>query len=599
MSLRALPLADPGVPDTRSGFRFLLWLSRSQLRGQSVAAQWGIVYLGCVAAFPTVIGTAVQGVLDGSRGHLILAGVLIFALGMLSALADTMLHRAVINNWLSAATRVQQLLTGRILYLGALLSRQIAAGEAVAVSTSDVEKIGWFVEALARFVSNLIVVTGLTVALIVYEPVLGLTVMVGILVLVLVLIPLSRFATRRVDEQRARAGRAAELASDAVAGLRVLRGIGGEAQFLTRYRRASQHVRAAAVRSARVRALISAVQVALPGLMLLGIVWNGVRRAQAGEISAGELVAFFGTAVFLVLPLGGFQEIATKYSFARPSAARVVGVLSLARPTPISTGQRHPRLRGTLFDPVTGVRVQPGSFTAIVCSDYEMSGWLADRLGGYTPPGTPGEPSVSLGGVALDTVPLAVARTAILVQDKDPVLLSGTLADLLDVPTSGNVSVSEALEAAQCGDVLESLAQGSADDQADPLQTHITERGRSLSGGQRQRLALARSLVADPEVLILDEPTSAVDSYTEARIARAVRTLRAGRTTVVLSSSPLLLEEADQVAYLAAGSTAEFGTHRELLRRSSGYGLAVARDTAPVSPGAVAHTPDARKADEP
>jgi ABC-type multidrug transport system fused ATPase/permease subunit len=105
------------------------------------------------------------------------------------------------------------------------------------------------------------------------------------------------------------------------------------------------------------------------------------------------------------------------------------------------------------------------------------------------------------------------------------------------------------------------------------------ERGRSLSGGQRQRLALARSLVTDPEVLVLDEPTSAVDSHTEARIAQGVRRLRAGRTTVVFTSSPLLLDRADRVVLVHEGSVAAVGVHRELLREEPRYRAVVTRET--------------------
>ncbi len=169
----------------------------------------------------------------------------------------------------------------------------------------------------------------------------------------------------------------------------------------------------------------------------------------------------------------------------------------------------------------------------------------------------------------LDELPLEAARTAVLVQDKDPVLLSGTLRELLDVPSSGAVDAEDALAAAQCGDVLAALVQGSvgADD---PLDARITERARSLSGGQRQRLALARSLITDPEALVLDEPTSAVDSHTEARIAQGVRSLREGRTTVVFTSSPLLLDRADRVVFLHEGKAAATGTHRDLLHGEPG-----------------------------
>ncbi|BFO19487.1 hypothetical protein SHKM778_58750 [Streptomyces sp. KM77-8] len=183
-----------------------------------------------------------------------------------------------------------------------------------------------------------------------------------------------------------------------------------------------------------------------------------------------------------------------------------------------------------------------------------------------------------LGGVPLDELPLDSARRAVLVQDKDPVLLSGTLRELLDVPASGAVDPCDALDAAQCADVLAALVQGSVDAD-DPMDARITERGRSLSGGQRQRLALARSLVTDPEVLVLDEPTSAVDSHTEARIAQGVRELRAGRTTVVFTSSPLLLDRADGVVFLHGDTVAAAGTHRDLVRTEPRYRAVVTRET--------------------
>ncbi|WP_318198487.1 ABC transporter ATP-binding protein [Streptomyces sp. MCL20-2] len=584
MQIRDLPYSDPGDPDVRSGPRFLFWLGRNQLGGQLKSLSWGLLHQLGIAGLPVTVGLAVQAVIDRSGGRLALAGGLIVALGVLIAVGGTMLHRTAVTNWITAAARVQQLLARKTAELGSALTRRVAAGEVVAVSTGDVEKIGWFVEALSRFAAAATALVVICVGLAIYLPSLGLMVALAMPVLALAVLPLLPRATRRADEQREKAGKATELASDTVAGLRVLRGIGGEELFLGRYRRASQEVRRAAVRSARMWALISAVQVLLPGILLISLVWYGATLARDGRIDVGQLVTVYSAATLMLFPLRHFEEIAMAYSFSRPSAQRAVRVLSLHRSAQEATVEGVTPT-GDLYDPATGLMAPRGQFTAVVCGDPDEAGRLADRLGGHAETGEEDEkaaaaaPSVLLGGVALDEVPLDTARAAVLVQDKDPVLLSGTLRELLDVPSSGLVTADAALEAAQCGDVLSALAQASADNYGDPMRTRITERGRSLSGGQRQRLALARSLVTDPEALVLDEPTSAVDSHTEARVAAGIAKLRQGRTTVAFASSPLLLDAADRVVLVHEGTVVAVGNHRDLLRTEPRYRAVVTRET--------------------
>ncbi|MFE8955390.1 MULTISPECIES: ABC transporter transmembrane domain-containing protein [Streptomyces] len=596
MQIHDLPYPDPGVPDARSGPRFLWWLFRNQLGGQLKALAWGLLHFASVASLPFCVGAAVQAAVDRSGGRLALAGGLLALAGAGVAAGDTFLHRAAVTNWITAAARVQQLLGRKAAVLGSALTRRVAAGEVVAVSTGDVEKIGWFVEALSRFTAAAVTIVAVTVGLLVYQPALGVVVAVGLPVLALAVLPLLPQATRRADVQREKAGRATELASDTVAGLRVLRGIGGEDLFLDRYRRASQEVRHAAVRSARMWALIAAVQVLLPGLLLITVVWYGVRLAGDGRIDVGELVTVYSSVMLLTYPLRHFEEIAMAYSFSRPSARRAARVLSLERATDTAGTRAAEIPAGELYDPKTGLCASSGLLTAVVCGDPDAAGRLAERLGGHAAQeGT----SVLLGGVPLDELPLDSARTAVLVQDKDPVLLSGTLRELLDVPASGSVDPGAALEAAQCQDVLVALVQGSLGAE-DPMDARITERGRSLSGGQRQRLALARSLVTDPEVLVLDEPTSAVDSHTEARIAEGVRGLRSGRTTVVFTSSPLLLDRADRVVFLHEGTVVAAGGHRELVRTEPRYRAVVTRETEEETASSAAHRADGagRRTDE-
>ncbi|GAA0915383.1 ABC transporter ATP-binding protein [Streptomyces thermoalcalitolerans] len=575
MQIQDLPYPDPGVPDTRSGLRLLWWLERNQLGGQLRALAWGLLHFASVAALPFCVGLAVQAVVDRSGSRLALTGGLLALLCAGNALGDTFLHRAAVTNWITAAARLQQLLARKASELGSALTRRVAAGEVVTVSTGDIEKIGWCVEAVSRFTAAAVTVLLVCAALLVHQPALGVVVVMGLPVLALAVLPLLPHATRRADVQRKKAGRATELASDTVAGLRVLRGIGGEELFLDRYRRASQEVRHAAVRSARMWALIAALQVLVPGLLLIAVVWYGIHLARTGRITVGELVTVYSSVLILAYPLRHFQEIAMAYSFSRPSAERAARVLSLKRPAG-STGTRTADVpSGDLYDPATGLCAPAGRLTAVVCGDPDAAGRLAERLGGH--PAEPGT-SVLLGGVPLDELPLEAARTAVLVQDKDPVLLSGSLRELLDVPASGNVSAEEALAAAQCDDVLEALAQ-TMPAAGDPMDARITERGRSLSGGQRQRLALARSLIADPEVLVLDEPTSAVDSHTEARIAQGLQKLRTGRTTVVFTSSPLLLDRADRVVLVHEGTVAAVGPHRDLVRTEPRYRAVVTRET--------------------
>ncbi|RKN38602.1 ABC transporter transmembrane domain-containing protein [Streptomyces hoynatensis] len=588
MQIRDLPHTDPGEPDVRSGFRFLVWLFRRQLGGQAKALGWGTLHMTTVALLPLLVGLGIDAVVDGSGGGLAATGVAMVGVAFVMAFADTMLHRTAVTNWITAAARVQQLLARRTAELGGVLTRRVAAGEVVKVSTGDVERIGWFVESFSRFAASVLVTCGVCAALIVYEPVLGLLVLAGIVAVVLSAWPLLPAATRRADRERSRSGRATELASDTVAGLRVLRGIGGEELFLERYRRASQEVRRASVHNARMWSLIDAVQVVMPGLLMIAVVWQGARLALDGELEAGQLVTIYGAVSFLLFPLRQFQEAAMAFTFSRPSAKRAVRVLGLRREavTADAPGAGEAADRGAvelpstgdLWDPETGLLAAEGRLTAVVCGNPELAERLAERLGGHPAQGT-GGPSARLGGAPLDAVPLAVARAAVLVQDKDPVLLSGTLEQLLAVPASGRVTAAEALGAAQCHDVLTTLAQSAPEGSGDPMRARITERGRSLSGGQRQRLALARSLITDPPVLVLDEPTSAVDSHTEARIAEGLGALRAGRTTVVFTSSPLLLDRAEEVVFLHEGKVAATGRHQDLLRSHFAYRSVVTRET--------------------
>jgi ABC-type multidrug transport system fused ATPase/permease subunit len=200
-----------------------------------------------------------------------------------------------------------------------------------------------------------------------------------------------------------------------------------------------------------------------------------------------------------------------------------------------------------------------------VSASPEETNALADRLGRLVDVS-----GVMLGDTPLDRLPLEIVRRRVLVSEPDPLIFSGTLRSELDPWSRANDDeISTAIEVAAAEDVLVALPAG--------LDEVVDERGRSFSGGQRQRLVLARALLTNAEILVLVEPTSAVDAHTEARVARQLVDFRAGRTTVVVSTSPLVLDRADTVVLVADGRVQATGTHRELLRTNPTYRDVVTR----------------------
>ena len=183
---------------------------------------------------------------------------------------------------------------------------------------------------------------------------------------------------------------------------------------------------------------------------------------------------------------------------------------------------------------------------------------------------------VTWGGVPLAAITLDQVRARILVADHDSYLFAGTLRELLCTRQGiSDAEIRAALHAASAEDIADALPEGS--DSGRGLDTPIDVQARTLSGGQRQRIRLARALLAEPDILILIDPTSAVDAHTEARVARRLHQARAGRTTVVLATSPLLLGHCDTVAHLSQHRIAAIGTHAELLEREPSYRALVSR----------------------
>jgi ABC-type multidrug transport system fused ATPase/permease subunit len=532
---------------------------------------FGIVWMSCQAVMPAVLGRAIdRGVAEKDARQLLLWASVMFAVGVVQAVSGIVRHRFAVTNWLTAAYRTVQLVTRQAVHVGGALPRKVSTGEVVAVGSSDLSHLGNVMDVTARFAGAIVSFLLVSVILLSTSVTLGLVVLIGVPVLMAMIGPMLSPLQRRAAHQRQMMSDLSNTATDIVGGLRVLRGIGGEQVFLERYRRESQATRAAGVQVAKLQSVLDALQVFLPGVFVVLVVWLGARSAVAGQITAGELVAFYGYSAFLMIPLRTATEFANKFIRARVSARRVCTVLAL-RPdvTDPESPLPSPPAGSPLHDARSGLTVTPGRLTAIVSDDPDESALLADRLGLTA---AEVDDDITLGGVPLTALPRAEVRRRIVVSDTSAQLFSGRLADRLDVTGSGDVTA--ALWTASAEDILDGLPER--------LDTIVTERGRSFSGGQRQRLVLARALSADPEVLVLVEPTSAVDAHTEARIASRLREHRAGRTTVVTTVSPLLLDTVDEVAFLVDGRVVATGTHAALLETEPGYRAVVVRDVSEV-----------------
>jgi ABC-type multidrug transport system fused ATPase/permease subunit len=551
--MRQLPLLDPGTPDARSPGRYLWWVALGQLPTVTGGVTFGIVWMVAQSVMPAIIGRAIdEGVRADDMGRLWMWAMVLLGVGLLQAAAGIARHRYAVQNWLIAAYRTVQVVSRHAVRLGATLPRRISTGEVVSIGSSDLAHVGNSIEVMGRAAGAVVSFFVVAAILLNSSVTLGLVVLIGVPALLLLLGPLLKPLQRRNMAQREMMGELNTLASDIVGGLRVLRGIGGEEVFHRRYVEESQRVRNAGVQVAKLQSLLDALQVFLPGLFVVIVVWLGARFAVEGTITPGELVAFYGYSAFLMIPLRTGTEVANKLIRGLVAGRRICHVLSVEPEVQDIDEPQTGSTSGDLFDVRSGLRVRPGLMTAVVSELPEESAALADRLGRFA------EGPALLDGVSLSDMDRAFVRRAILVSDANATLFSGRLRDELDIRGSAtDIDILAAIATASADDVLEALDDG--------LDSEVEERGRSFSGGQRQRLVLTRALLADPDILVLVEPTSAVDAHTEARIAERLHRHRSGRTTVVTTASPLMLDYADEVALVERGKVVAVGRHRDLL----------------------------------
>jgi putative ABC transport system ATP-binding protein len=562
------------MPRSRSGSRAVLTGSVGAFRRHVCAAALFLCgHQAGEALVPVLAGVIIdEAITTGDPAAL---AFWLLVLGLDFAMLSFSYRWGARQAWLGdvrADQRLRLMVTARVLDPrgGAEVGR--LPGALAAIATSDTKRVGMVNFALPLGIAGTAALVVATVSLLRISVPLGLLVLLGTPLLLALVRLLGRPLEQRSGPQQERAAHASGVAADLVTGVRVLKGIGAEPAAVRRYTGTSRDALTATLRATRAQAWYEGAVLAANGLFLALIALVGGRLATAGEISIGGLVAAVGLAQFLVEPLQIFGWVNGKFAQARASATRIAEVLAAA--PAVRDGSRalpshvpgalavrdlhHGSLNGVEFD------VSPGELLGVVASDPGAAVDLLACLGREVD----AKGDVELDGVPLADYPPDTARATVLVAMHDAQLFAGTVAENVRAGGPADRDVTPAMAAAQADQVADALPAGT--------DTPVTEQGRSLSGGQRQRLALARALAVDAPVLVLHDPTTAVDPVTEARIASGLRDVRSGRTTVVLTTSPALLAVTDRVVMLDDGVVTGAGTHTELLARDDYRALVLA-----------------------
>lgn len=557
--MRQLPLTRLGEPNTSSPRSLLLWLMGQQGIIFAGAVLMAVIWMCAGALIPAALGNAIdRGVAQDDGTALLRSCAALLALGVVEAGSHIARHRLSMQNSLGASTRLLQLLSSRQLddREGWRNDARLSDNDATSITTTDLDRIGIAIDGSARVVGALLALAIVAVVVFNMSVTLGLIVLFGAPLMILSLTPLLRPLRRRQQVYRSYIDKVTMLGNDLADGLRALQGVGGEQVFAERYGRSSQELRRAGLKASKIETVIGTAEIFLPGLFVVVLVWVGAHLLLAGQITAGNLVAFYAYAAFIATPIGIAASFLDQWSRGLVAAERINAALHLLNPTGFSSSPNAATGavgRGERFG-VRGVKLAtPRTFTVIAPSTPDQAlavGRAVEeqaRLSDYAPR----PPLLTHSGLRLFAGPLR--------PQLDP---GGTRSD---------AEIFAALEAAAATDILERRGEG--------LNLVLQERGSNLSGGERQRILIAQALLTDSDFLIMVNPSSAVDATTESLVARRVREFRRGRTTVIVGMSPPLLAVADEVLFIRSdGERAVRGSHEGLLRNDADYRSLIRRE---------------------
>ncbi len=565
---RTSETGNPATANDLAGpFRFLFWLARSQSRRIALGGVLGTLWMVGLAVPPWVLSRAVdEGLVAGNTGALVRWALVLLAVGVLNALLGIARHRTMTKVRMDASFRAVRAAVGHTSRLGASLPGRVSTGEVVTVGITDVYTVAMALTVAGPGVGAVVAYAVVAVVLFTTSPLLAAVVLAGVPLLAIAVGPFLQRIERTGGEYRVHQGRLTTRLVDVLGGLRVLNGLGGKEFVAERYEQQSQGLVGHGYRVAGPASWVGALSTGLPALFLAAVVWLSARMAATGSITIGDVVAVYGYVAVLVVPVSAFIEGGGDIARARVAGRRIIDLLNLPAARDDQRGVL-PTGCGPLADPASGLTVRPGLLTALVAARPAETRTVIERLGQLN---TDADDSATWAGVPIDDVAREEFRRRLVVADNDAEVFAGTVRDVVAGRLEPDDSrIRAALRVAVAEDVVEALPGG--------LDATIAAGGSDLSGGQRQRIRLARAVYAAPDVLLAVEPTSAVDANTEAAMIDRIREARRDTTTVITTTSPLVLDRADEVVVLVDGKASAVGTHADLLRTDSYYRELVSR----------------------
>jgi ATP-binding cassette, subfamily B, bacterial len=599
-------LGSTDATDARRGWRLIFRIAGERKVGLAIGVLCGLIWTGAKVSTGLIVRNAVdEGILANDTDALRRWSIVLGLVAVISATFTGLRRYSAFREarWVEASLRDR--LFAHLQRLHFAFHDQTQTGQLMSRANTDLQQVQAFVVMIPLTISNACTVLAVTVILLTIDPVLTLLAL-GSLPLMNVFA--TRFSRRLFPHVMGIQRESAELAAvveESVAGVRVIKGVGAERVQAERLAAEADDVYEESMAAARVRARFLPGLELLPNIGFVAVLGFGGHQVLDGNLSIGELLMFNLYIAMLIWPLRMLGMIVAQSQRAAVSAERVDEVLATAPavddpphpvplPAPVTRGNGGAERTGeVVFDRVRfgysgrgapvldgfDLRVEPGESVALVGATGSGKSTVARLIPRFYDVEAG---SVRLDGVDVRDVALQELRRAVGIVFEDTFLFSDTIAANIAFadPDASHGAIERAALLAGAHDFVTALADGYA--------TRIGERGYSLSGGQRQRIAIARAILADPRVLILDDATSAVDPTKEHEIRDALTEVMRGRTTIVIAHRPATIALADRVVLIDGGRVLAEGTHASLLAGDARYRAVLA----------AARTYDAARTDE-